>query len=257
MPPITLTRDLGVMPIGITKAHEMADADGKFYIVKFKENALGSVKVLINEYVAGKIAEHLDLPCAKCYIAEIDSTLAPTIEINGIPVSVSSHFAVEKLNDIYVVPFIFKLIPTCQNKDKYPDIMNFDVWLYNWDRNNSGNYLILTKPDGYHFYIIDHGHCFNLDWSVVILAGMIGAFAPKSLIPQMSELVTTDVQMEGAITKIEAIDDNFLRNLVDDVPADWIVDPLDKDALKDYIVQQKKELRKLIFTNKAKFANWK
>lgn len=255
---ILITRDLSVAARGNSQPHIMADDSGAEYFVKFKENAQNTVKVLVNEFVAGSIAEHLGLPSPETFIAEIDPMLASTIQVNGQQISTGSHFATKRLANVYNItrPMVPYFITSCSNSDKYAPIISFDIYTFNVDRNNIGNFLIIRKGTTFEFFIIDNGHCFNFAWDENMLPQLVGLWPYNGVLAAMVTQITAASNFDAAITNIENIDNIFINNLVDDIPKDWILTANESTALKYYLKNQRQRLRQLIFNNKHLFTNW-
>jgi hypothetical protein len=253
---ILITRHLKAAGRGGSQAQIMADADGNEYFVKFKENGQ-SLKTLANEYLAGQIAKELQLPCPETFVVRLEPLLAPSIPpINGLNISEGDHFACKTIENLYNIPNGHLLIPSCKNKDQYPLIILFDVLLFNTDRHNEGNYLIVTDTAGLKFYIIDHGHCFNNSWNEAALLTYLGQWS-ASYFPGMYGCVTSGTAMQDAIQRIEELDNNFFTTLVSQIPEEWLPSRAERSALIIFLNSQRDKIRNLVEGNRSKFINWK
>ena len=251
--PIILTRHLAPAEGGSSQAQILADENGNKFYVKFKENAQ-ALKVLANEFVAGEIAKKLTLPYPESFVVELIPELAPILPpINGNNISVGPHFGSAMVRDVYRMPGR-QLISQCSNKSDFPLIILFDLLLYNTDRCNDGNYLIVSNPNGFKFFIIDHGHCFSSTWDVNSINSFVGQWS--SFLPEMYETINAHSNMELAIQKIESLDDNYFTNLVVQIPNEWLPNVDERDALRKYLIDQRNSIRQMIELNKNKFPNW-
>lgn len=254
MPVIQLTRDLGSAPGGSSGARIMADAAGNKYFVKFKENAQG-LRIISNDYLGGKIAQELQLPCPPVFLVEFNNTLAGTLPpINGSNISSGVHFASKEIENLYGFPSAGAgLMSQCINRASYPLIILFDALLHNTDRNNAGNYLFSTDQTGLKFNIIDHGHCFEAYWTIPNLNNLKGAWHGNNF-SELYGFIQSLADFDLGLASIEALSDNFFTNLVGEIPDDWLP-LLDKTALIDFLIFQRDHIRQMVINNKAKFPN--
>jgi hypothetical protein len=251
---ILITRNLSPAPAGSSGARIMADATGKRYYVKFKENGQ-FLKVLANEYIAGKIAERLHLPCPSVHIVDIEPLLVPSLEpINLIAISEGPHFGSAELGNLYSLPPIRTTISKCANKADFPLIILFDALLYNSDRRNDGNFLITTSNEGYRFNIIDHGLCFGHHWDSQSLSGIQGEWSDAYL-PEMYASIATREDFQDALESIISLNDEFFIDLIYGLPTDWLSDSDEKNAMISFLIAQRDGIGAMLATNIHKFPN--
>lgn len=249
-----MTRNLAQAPGGSSGVRIMADADGRQYFVKFKENG-HFLKALTNEYVAGKIAERLGLPVPQAHIVYIDPLLVPTLQpINHTPVSAGPHFATCALENVYAGPLLKSYIARCVNKSIYPLIILFDALLYNCDRRLQGNFVITTSSSTYTFNIIDHGFCFGTNWDCEILRTVQGRWSDAYL-PEMYATIQDATDFNNALQLIAAITDDFFINLVEQIPEDWLPDQKERKALIQFLILQRNSISTMLSANLHKFPN--
>ena len=252
---ITVTRHISAAGVGGSGAQVFADANGEQYYVKYQENGQ-NLRVLANEYVAGQIAKTNKLLCPDSFLITIDNLLLTTLApINGHPISSGPHFGSKRMNNLYSGPALRSLIPKCSNISDYAGIILFDAWLYNTDRRNDGNYLILTEGSNYNFCIIDHGHCFGMNWTNVLLQTYLTEWS-NAYLDEMYALINGRVDFDAAIDEINLRDDTFISNLVDAIPTQWLSDASESAALKKYLSVKRDDMENLLNTNSAKFPNW-
>ncbi len=252
---IEITKNFGYVGRGGSQAQFMADESGKEYIVKYKENGQ-NLKTLANEFIAGKIAEKLELPSPKVYLVNLHPLLVPTIPpINAVQISSGPHFGSEKLDNVYSGPSIRALINKCINIQVFPEIILFDAALHNIDRNNDGNYILQSLTRGYNFCIIDHGHCFSNLWTVITLKGLYGLWS-ISYLEEMYSTISSRAEFDKGIQNIRDLDDSFVSNLVDETPPEWLPDPAERLAMKEYLIYQRGEIENMLLDNKKYFKKW-
>jgi len=252
--PILLTRDLAPAPSGSSGVRIMADQFGQKYFVKFKENAQ-FLKVLVNEYIAGKIAEKLGLPSPQVHIVHINPILVPEMApINQIAISEGPHFGSLELQNLYSLPIIREVIGKCCNINQYPAIVLFDAFLYNSDRRNDGNFIVTTVGEDLKFNIIDHGFCFSQQWNAQILTEIEGQWSDAYL-PEMYETIVDRSVFDEPLAVIERLTDDFFTNLVSEIPEEWLKDPVERNALSLFLCNQRHRLRGMLAANIDKFPN--
>jgi hypothetical protein len=254
MPNILLTRDLAPAPKGSAGTRIMADKEGNRYYVKFKENSQ-FLKVLANEYVAGKIAETLELPAPIVHIVDIDPLLVPAMApINQLAISAGPHFGSAELPNLYTLPSIRSIVGQCHNADQYPAIILFDALLYNSDRRNDGNYVVTTSVEGLKFNIIDHGFCFGTMWDKEMLKGICGEWS-NAYLPEMYSMINSRNEFDLPLQMIEVLSDDFFANLVVQIPADWLPDLTERATLVQFLIYQRNHIKEMLEANLHKFPN--
>jgi hypothetical protein len=253
--PINLTRHLSATIGGSSGAQIFSDSTGQQYVVKYQENG-HHIKVLSNEYIASEIAKNLEVFTPEPFIVVIDDLLLPSLKpINGQSISKGPHFGSKRIENLYEGPATRSLIEKCNNIDKYPAIILLDVLLYNTDRRNDGNYLIVIDGNEFKFCAIDHGHCLGMNWDADLLKKYVSLWSGEYL-EEMYETITGREDFNDVLSKIDTLDNAFITTLVDSIPEAWLSNSVEIQALKDYLSQKKSTIGNELDTNKIKFTNW-
>jgi hypothetical protein len=124
----------------------------------------------------------------------------------------------------------------CDNADKIPDVLAFDVLVANADRHDKNVLIerVSASPIRNKMWLIDHSHALQYQY-----------FASKGIppseclrMPYAKSLVTTKAQVEPAIRRIKALDLHFWDRVFSLVPTPWIPDVAEVDAIKQEIIQR-------------------
>lgn len=246
------------MPRGSSRPQLILFSDGRQYIVKFKNNPVQGTRALVNEYVAGRLAQLLGLPVPPFKIVHIGK---PFFKEN--PVLFRYRFRPGH-------QFASQFIPNCLNKiDKeslpklnivnrkhFAGIIVFDQWVSNIDRRNRN---ILLRPTSrghdYQLYMIDQGHSFSYfdywthkrecRWTPAALR-----FLPQKLklnaFYRWCKRQSRQEDFARYLDKIQQLSNKQIRQVIASIPKDWNVSRVEREALYDYLIRAKKMLPDLI-----------
>jgi len=235
------------MKKGHSKPHLIRFNDGNDYVVKFKNNPTGT-RMLVNEYVAGRLARLLNLPVIPfrtVYISQKFIESNPSLSHFGF--RSGNQFATLFIMDCTYLPKDLDPNQPIQinNHEQLAGVIAFDYWLGNVDRNRK-NLLLKPMPDGgFQFYLIDHGHCFtHSQWTVETL----------KTIPDMSDswmkahkhyisLLQGDTGIPEYVKRILELPRKALERVVHSIPADWDVSDFEREALIQYLVESQERMR--------------
>ncbi|MEH7223928.1 HipA family kinase [Bacillus sp. JJ1566] len=242
------------MPKGHSSPHLIRFDDGNDYVVKFKKNPPGT-RTLVNEYVAGKLAELLKLPVTpfrKVYISQefIDSYPSLSSKFSS-----GIQFASLYLEDTIYLPKNMELDEEIKirNCEQLAGVIAFDYWVGNVDRNRKNLLLKRLNQSDYQFYMIDHGHCFNqANWTVDTFQELpiMSSSWRKAHKIYMSLLQ----KKEGIFTYVKRINEvplSSIQRIIHSIPDDWEVSEKEKQALIDYLVASRERLNNFRF-----FQDW-
>ncbi len=147
IPTVKITRHLEAADESTSNAQVFADETGKQFLVKFKENNLGTAKILANELVANALGSLLGMPIPQGAIVEVDDLILssnpdfPTMY--GHQISTGYHCGTEFIGNAYRQ--VKSLIANVSNKPDFPGVIVFDILTNNHDRDNDGNFLIVLS----------------------------------------------------------------------------------------------------------------
>jgi hypothetical protein len=229
---------------GGSQPHLMRCSDGRFYVVKFRNNPQDP-RILINEYVAGKLAKLLGLPCPDIRLVNVQEDmvrLAPELSIElpimRIPVVTGFAFGSEHPSRRSgarrtlqpVLQLCAKSAPIqIENISDLFGILIFDKWTSNTD-----NRQILCVPRSpklpttLRMFMIDNGFCFGYrDWSLTDLPAD-GLYLDRSIYATFQNLQT----LEPWLNRLEAnVSLEKLTEITEEIPDSWFKDDRD-DLLK-------------------------
>jgi hypothetical protein len=232
------------IPKGYSKPQRILFSDGRTYAVKFKNNPSGT-RILVNEYISGKLAQLLSLPVVPFEVVEISDDF-----IKGNPVFSKYKF---KSGNQFASLFIDNCIHLSKDSPKQVNINNrnhlagiiaFDLWIGNTDR-KEGNVLLEPRQEGeYYLHIIDHGRIFaDAKWTIKTLKKI-----PKKMVidQRVHKWFVSQLQSENeihaAIEKILDLPDEMISDVIDSIPDDWDVSKDERVALVDRLINTKQLL---------------
>src|SRR5579872_6353517 len=157
---------------GGTQPHLMIAADGRRYVVKFKNNPIHP-RILANELLATRIAVSLGLPMPQVQIIEVSDWLishTPKLRMEigerivpcGGGLQVASLYAADPdLEESVIERFTKRMRPRLANRHDFALALPFDKWAGNCDNRQAVFVKRKTKPVRYDALFPDLGDCFN------------------------------------------------------------------------------------------------
>lgn len=247
------------MPRGSSRPQKILFSDGRQYIVKFKNNARQGTRALVNEYVAGQLAQLLSLPVPRFKVVDIPKTFIQSNKILSQYAFTPGHqFASEVIHPCEQLPET-RPIPkelNIVNRSQCPGIVVFDQWIHNIDRLKR-NVLLQPQPrkGGYKLYIIDHGHSFSFEtpshkrrcsWTPYTLKFLPQKIKPNSLYNWIARHARNSDDFFKFVDHIQRIPDERICQIIASIPHDWNVSRGERTALFTYLQRAKKRLPRLI-----------
>lgn len=206
------------------------------WVCKYDRN---SVAMLVNEWIASRFLRIWAVPTPAISLVSVSedhvpAELCPPLQ----PVYFKKHcfgsgylpyakeidqFFTTFKNDRYQLNKI-------SNKQDFLKIGLFDIWLSNEDRNhNNFNLLLNPEEQGYRFYAIDHGACFN---SSSLNYGIYGINEDESILTTEAANVLFS-RGQGLNSVVKALVEDFyicaeqcdvnLPDILDELPDSWAV----------------------------------
>jgi hypothetical protein len=226
----------------------MLCSNQSYYVVKFQGNPQ-STRVLWNDYVGTKLAEHIGLPVPEAVVVHVPQELIlRTSDLkfewaNGsAPIEPGAHFG----SRFIVEPgkqCVFDWLPTSfllktNSQHLFAGAYAFDLWTCNTDRRQAV-FLKESSASNYDVFFIDQGNCF--DWarreknlSHVCRFGNKAAYSGISM-----------SAFEPWLSRIEAIRPTVVRNIASSIPKTWV----DKDHARrstETLLKRKPVVRDLV-----------
>lgn len=226
--------------------------NGKTYVVKFPGNPQGK-KTLINEYIASRLCDYLELPILPYTLINIEQQNYKDEMNNEIELIEGTAFGTEY--DENALPILNSgMISSASNNYDAIKILIFDLLIGNYDRNR-GNLLINSVNKK--IIMIDHSHIFGLGtlWDKYQLPRLI---EEKFSITDLNEFNFQNIknslkidetfykELNRFIEKVKNINKDFIENIINDVPIDWELNTMEKDLLCDYILIRFKRLDEIL-----------
>ena len=241
---------------GITEP-KLAMTDDNTPVIVKTFNGPEGLLVLFNEYFSYRLAILLDIPMPVSGVCVIDTD---TVIYNEC-VSTNQYgygFYSTYLNK--AVPLAQTIIGMMKNKEDFYKILLFDHIIFNTDR-NSGNLLVQYYKNNITLQVIDHSHVFinQAIWDSYCLKRAIeekdyfstrileensylyGMFFQDFAI-KADLLECTATNFQGKITK------DVLKNILLDIPKEWLPLKRDTDALIEYILYRVAHLEDICTT---------
>ena len=160
---------------GGSQAHLLRASDNHFYVVKFRNNPQ-HVRILVNEYLGGKLGRLLELPMPEVGIIDIPEWLiqnSPELKIDhgswSSPARNGWQFASRYVADPHVTQVFDYLpdamLPRISNGQDFARVLVFDKWTGNSD-GRQAIFVKASRQRSYHAMFIDQGYCFNAgEWN--------------------------------------------------------------------------------------------
>lgn len=157
---------------GGSQAQLMRCSDGRFYAVKFRNNPQ-SLRVLVNELVAFRLARQLALPVPHCALVHVSSDLVgltPALSMflldARVPFVSGEQFGssfVGDPSDLRTISSEKSVILSAANRRDAWGVFLFDLWTNNADHRE---YVVHQGTSFNQLYMIDQGFCFGAyTWS--------------------------------------------------------------------------------------------
>lgn len=264
--PVRATAIEHIRPLpGGSRSHLLRADDGHFYVVKFLNNPQGR-RVLVNEYIATRLAALLGLPVPEIGLIHVLEPLirySPAMRMTcgdlTVMCSAGLQFGSRLCGDpqqSVLLDFLPKQAHSLlQNPDAVFGAYVFDRWTGNIDRRQF--VFVRTRgARGIRACLIDQGFCFGgEDWRFRD-APRDGLAADTSLYQDLRSWK----QLEPWIQRIEAMPFDCIRQAADELPHSWNGAPSALDSLLRALDTRRQRLRALISESLAMpnhpFVNW-
>jgi hypothetical protein len=245
---------------GGAQAHLIECSDGNHYVVKFLNNPQHR-RVLVNEWIATRILEYLQLNTAVSALVEIDHGFIAREPMAGIqrgsvtePPTVGWHFGSRYPGDplkTAVYDFLPDLmLSKVANATDFPALLCFDQWIGNSDsrqavfyRANVLDSASSTETRRFVALWIDHGYVFaGPEWALRD-SGLLGLYHR----PLVYSGVTGWAAFEPWIERLRNLPDSVLDAAMRDLPMAWIeTDREELESLLDRLIRRKDRVPALI-----------
>jgi HipA-like kinase len=232
----------------------MRASDGKFYIVKFKNNPQ-HVRVLANEFIATRLAEQLGLPTAPCDVMEvgdwlIEKTPELHIQLGGrrtgceSGLQFGSRYIVDPIEGqvLDYMPEPLLCNSRVRNPEAFVGALVFDKWTCNAD----GRQVIYWRHNRerkYSVALVDQGHCFDAGEWTFPDSPLRGTFTFNCVYEEVNGWQS----FEPWLSRIERLDENVLWSIAESVPPEWYEGEWNAlEAMCDDLLRRRKRVRELV-----------
>ncbi|MBD3949582.1 hypothetical protein I4Q36_07415 [Tuanshanicoccus lijuaniae] len=253
------------MKAGVTCPLLAMSTHGKKYVIKCIHDDC-SAKILLNEYVCGKLADLLELPIAEHTLGYLpNSVINNSTDLCRLKAKSGTIFC--SLYNKGITSMAPSTIQHISNKDYIPDMIAFDLFIGNLDRatnlkaGNVGNYLITNK---FELLLIDHSHVFIhgeiWDKSTLKQLKTVGSTISENF-PERYKyfryLIAGRNPFDPIIKRIEEITSEDINNIFTGIPTDWEIPSEDTEALSDFLLFQIEHIQEIIEKTHEFFPKWK
>jgi len=220
---------------GGSQPHLMRCSDGHYYVVKFRNNPQGS-RILVNEYIAARLAKLLGLPCAEtCLVnvreelVQLTPRLAIELRDGKVPVEPSLTFGSQYPSCpngpgrrlLHQVGSNFTGIAhQVENLSDFFGILMFDKWTCNTDHRDV---IFLprrsTLETRYRIMMVDNGFCFNgINWNFPNFPSL-GLYHDCTVYRNAEGIRSLEHWLSQLEVKITAAE---LMKIADGIPKPWL-----------------------------------
>ncbi len=229
---------------GITEPKFATTDDNIPVIVKTFNGPEGSL-VLFNEYFCYRLAILLNIPMpisGVCLIDKNTEIFNDCVSENQLGLGFYSTY----LNKS--VTLVNPIIKLMKNKEDFFKVLLFDHIIFNTDR-NPGNLLVQYYKNDISLKVIDHSHVFinQAIWDANCLTRAINDrdyFSTRILEDNLylysmffhNMSVTNEALKKNALIFHDIVTESNLRNILLDIPQEWLPSQRDLDALVKYIL---------------------
>lgn len=217
----------------LTCPRRMRANDGFDYVVKIRD---GGPKSLFNEYVAANVAQWAGLSVAEPAIVYLDAKfIGRTPALQSSQTQPGPHFATrfyDRAYDTHDMAGPRPRTPAITNLDKVPAFVVFDVFVNNKDRNDGNTLLVPSNGGraGYHYLLIDHGHCFGgPDWDSDTAASLPYEIAG---VPWQTDGIAGEDSFRDPVDRMAEMGLADMDRAKDGLPVEWDIPDGDYEALK-------------------------
>lgn len=239
---------------GGSRAQLVLGSDDEYYVIKLIGNPQGT-RILANEYMTGKVAKLLNVPCPETTIMVVDETMIQHMNGTcGTQFGPGLQHAMAYLGGetIRVFPSNLDLMTKASNVDKWPNAIIFDTLVQNEDLGDR-HILVAVDDNDTKFWHIDHGHTLGVTQGWASLRPE--KVAVRNLYPS---LVKGEEPFKDAFERLNAISKDAIEAALQPCPLDeWGVASSEPEGLVSYLMSARSKVQESIIASKGNWPNWK
>lgn len=241
---LKVVTDYGEVGKGASNAHFVLAENGTEYLIKGPRFVPSHPTVGGNEWVAAKLADELGLPI---------------LDFRLVTMAGEYFFASQWMPSGTFSPGIDSdLLKRCTNRNRTHDVVVFDTWLYNQDRNNENLVVRLPRKSGdpHQLILNDHSHlliCPGGPQSHKDLQSRLDA-GPCVSLPFVRESIDNWGDLDRALQGVEALSEARIREVVGTTPVGLLSETY-RDAYQQFLVARRSRLRAVFEGHRTAFPN--
>lgn len=246
-----LDATLDIRPFADTSSHPhlIRASDGNDYVVKFAENSTFSS--IVAEYVCGKLATKFGLSVLEPAIIMLDADfIGSSVSLSERQIRAGLHLGTKRISQTFDLSdeMAQNIQPkNIVNINQVPDMISFDIFVNNKDRNHGNSILAPTTDKKFKYVLLDHGECFGgSSWSRDVAERM--KYEP-SKIPWNTSLITGLDQFRAPVQRMTRISREDIREIVYSMPSEWMWDDTSIQSLILALNDRTMESMMLCITN--------
>ena len=211
-----------------------------------------------NELICGLLGRAIGGPFLPPYLVELDEEL---IELSGLrkrPVYQYANlksgigFSIEYFAERREVGSLSESQrDSLNNPEQAIHVLTLDAWVHNLDRNNGGNLIFVPNEPGKKnqrltMYAIDQELAFDgLDWGSQELHQAKPLVQVENRLSILEKLSRRhwQISLEVVLQRVEAVSKADLKHILAQLPTEWDVSELQKEAMLDYLLERQKLIR--------------
>jgi hypothetical protein len=203
--------------------------DSGLYVIKFRGSGQGP-RALIAELLAGEIARRLGLEVPELVFMTLDPELARTEPDPEIQSLIRASAGLNIASDYLPGSVTFDPVAWKVDADLASRIVWFDAFTTNVDRTARNVNMLLWHRK---LRLIDHGAALYMhhDWDTALARARdpFPRIRDHVLLSRTSRIAEVDAELAARLTP------EFLADLVDTIPADWLTDAGGEARRADYL----------------------
>lgn len=227
--------------------------DGVKFVLKYKNNPQGP-GILVNEYVATKLAAILGVPCPPSEILDLSKELITVADLRvpgtNEPIIGGLSFGSMYMEGAFDNPHP-DLMKTVDNLHEIPGVLVLDTWTLNGNRTGNATNIIAypVGDDGtkYRFAIIDQGHCFTgPGWTAQSLKQAESQKVLCGNNPILAPGISDRRAFDDSLSRLESIERSGLESIIDEIPDEWGLGVAERNALLEFAHARRMVVREII-----------
>ncbi len=260
---------------GGAQSHLIEASDGRYYIVKFRNNPQHR-RILVNELIAAEILSYLHISAPPCELVRVPEEFLrenpdANIQLGSrtIPLDPGWAFGSRHPGDPNITA-IYDFVPDSllaqvHNRADFLAILVFDKWTGNADGRQSIFFRAQLqdwvpavkgsgKKMGFIALMIDHGFIFNGPHWNFTESALQGLYPRRMVYEPVASLEDFEPWLERILHFPDEVLDRAMRR----IPPDWIENEEDDlQRLLESLIRRQKRIHEIVAQSQAIFPNWK